>query len=77
LSLQGLGKILVRPLVWVIRLYQAIISSHFPGQCRFYPSCSNFAIEALQKHGLVGIFMAAKRILKCHPFAKGGSDPVR
>ncbi|HDS01217.1 MAG TPA: membrane protein insertion efficiency factor YidD [candidate division Zixibacteria bacterium] len=66
------------PLILIIRIYQVAISPLFPTQCRFHPSCSNYAIEALNKHGLKGIFMSIKRILKCHPFSKkSGYDPVR
>ncbi|NIP44140.1 MAG: membrane protein insertion efficiency factor YidD [candidate division Zixibacteria bacterium] len=66
------------PLILIIRIYQVAISPLFPTQCRFHPSCSNYAIDALNKYGLKGIFMSVKRILKCHPFSrKSGYDPVR
>jgi len=75
--LQIIVKILIKPLILIIRIYQLAIAPHFPTQCRFHPSCSNYAIEALNKHGLKGIYMSIKRILRCHPFSKGGYDPVR
>ncbi|MGV3043043.1 membrane protein insertion efficiency factor YidD [Staphylococcus rostri] len=60
-----------------IRFYQRFISPLTPPSCRFYPTCSNYAVEAIQVHGaLKGSWLAIKRILKCHPFHKGGFDPV-
>lgn len=62
--------------VGIIRLYQ-LLSSPFPPSCRFVPSCSNYAIEAIQKHGVLrGGWFALKRIFRCHPFNPGGYDPV-
>ena len=75
--MQGVSKVIVIPFIWAIRIYRAVISSHFPSVCKYYPSCSEYAIEALNKHGLKGVLMSIKRILRCHPFAKGGHDPVR
>lgn len=63
--------------VKIIRLYQIAISPIFPASCRFYPTCSNYSIEAISKHGVLkGLFLGTKRILKCHPFHEGGFDPV-
>ncbi|NLI60935.1 MAG: membrane protein insertion efficiency factor YidD [Clostridiales bacterium] len=60
-----------------IRLYQRFISPLFPNTCRFYPTCSNYAISALEKYGVLkGSLVAVKRILKCHPFHPGGYDPL-
>ncbi|MCL2720686.1 MAG: membrane protein insertion efficiency factor YidD [Treponema sp.] len=60
-----------------IRFYQLAISPHFPPSCRYYPSCSAYAYEAVCKHGFFqGCFLAVKRILRCHPFKRGGYDPV-
>jgi putative membrane protein insertion efficiency factor len=61
----------------LIRFYQQAVSPHFPPSCRYYPTCSNYAFEAVEKHGFVrGSLLAIKRILRCHPFLAGGYDPV-
>jgi uncharacterized protein len=63
--------------IGLIRFYQLFISPLFPPHCRFYPTCSQYALEAVKKYGVFrGGFMAIKRIAKCHPFHKGGYDPV-
>ncbi|MDR2554831.1 MAG: membrane protein insertion efficiency factor YidD [Fibromonadaceae bacterium] len=60
-----------------IKLYQKIHPAFFSGCCRFYPSCSNYAIEALEKHGIIkGTWLSIFRILRCQPFCKSGFDPV-
>ncbi len=59
-----------------IRWYQKYLSPLFPGTCRFRPTCSNYMIEAIQKHGFKGILMGIARILRCHPLSKVGYDPV-
>ena len=64
-------------LIWLITLYRKYSSPLKPACCRFTPSCSAYAIEALQKRGLlVGLLLATWRILRCNPFCKGGYDPV-
>lgn len=64
-------------LAFLIRLYQYLISPLLGPSCRFYPSCSHYAREALLKHGFFkGTYLAARRILRCHPFHPGGYDPV-
>ncbi|MGC5326503.1 membrane protein insertion efficiency factor YidD [Brevibacillus sp. SYSU BS000544] len=64
-------------LVWLIRGYQLFISPLKPPSCRFAPTCSHYAIEAIKMHGaLKGGWLAICRILKCHPFHPGGFDPV-
>ena len=64
-------------LVGGLRFYKRFISPLLPPACRFYPSCSQYAIEAIQTHGtLRGGWLAAKRVGRCHPFSKGGFDPV-
>jgi putative membrane protein insertion efficiency factor len=61
----------------IIKLYQKIISPLTPPSCRFYPTCSHYGVEAVEKHGaLKGTYLAVKRILRCHPFNEGGYDPV-
>ena len=63
--------------ILLIRFYQLFISPLFPPTCRFYPTCSRYAIEAIQKKGVLrGVLLAIKRIAKCHPFHPGGYDPV-
>lgn len=65
-----------RLLMGVVRLYQ-LLASPFPSPCRYLPSCSAYALEALDRHGaLKGSWLATRRILRCHPFARGGMDPV-
>jgi putative membrane protein insertion efficiency factor len=64
-------------LIKLIKLYQKHISSNTSSKCKYYPTCSNYAIEAIRTHGAFkGTFMAAYRILRCNPFSKGGYDPV-
>lgn len=60
-----------------IRVYQLLLSPIIGGQCRFYPSCSDYTHEAVSRHGVIkGIFLGARRLLKCHPLHPGGVDPV-
>ena len=64
-------------LLSMLRGYQYAISPLFGANCRFHPSCSDYAREAIEKHGtLAGTWLAAKRILRCHPYHPGGYDPV-
>ncbi len=64
-------------LVLLVRGYQVALSPLLPSSCRYYPTCSHYAIEALEKHGaLRGGWLALKRIARCHPFRPGGFDPV-
>lgn len=64
-------------LVGLVRLYQVGLSPLLPASCRYYPSCSAYAIEALERHGaLRGGWLALKRLGRCHPFRAGGFDPV-
>jgi putative membrane protein insertion efficiency factor len=66
-----------RLLIVLIRGYKRFISPLLGDNCRFYPTCSSYAIEALQVHGVCkGLVLAAWRILRCNPFCKGGLDPV-
>ncbi len=60
-----------------IRIYQRLISPLLPRRCRFVPTCSEYAVEAIGKHGVLrGSWLALRRFLKCHPFHPGGYDPV-
>jgi uncharacterized protein len=64
-------------LIGLIRLYQWLISPLLGPRCRFHPTCSHYAIEALQRHGLLrGSWLAARRVTRCHPLNEGGYDPV-
>lgn len=65
-------------LIGIIKAYQKSISPLLPKSCRFYPSCSQYASDAIDRHGpLKGILLAILRIMKCHPFHPGGYDPVK
>ena len=67
-------KPILLKLIWI---YQATISGFLGQRCRFYPSCSHYAMESIEKHGVVlGTTLATKRICKCHPFHPGGVDLV-
>ncbi|MFC2082995.1 membrane protein insertion efficiency factor YidD [Candidatus Bipolaricaulota bacterium] len=64
-------------LIFPIRVYQHLLSPALPNRCRFYPTCSNYAVEAIEKHGAAkGLWLAIRRLLKCHPLHPGGYDPV-
>ena len=66
-----------RVLLSALRFYKARISPALPPACRYAPSCSEYAIEAVERHGAWrGSFMAIRRVLSCNPFARGGYDPV-
>ncbi|MBR6223058.1 MAG: membrane protein insertion efficiency factor YidD [Lachnospiraceae bacterium] len=63
--------------IGIIRFYQRNISAYTPSSCKYYPTCSNYAIEAIEKYGAIkGGLLAFWRILRCNPFSKGGYDPV-
>lgn len=66
-----------KPLMLLIRVYRLLVSPILPPSCRFHPSCSEYAHEALESHGaLAGIFLSVKRLSRCHPYSAGGFDPV-
>jgi len=65
-----------RVVAYPARLYKRFISPFLPPACRFEPTCSVYAAEAIETHGLYGLWLAVKRILKCQPFHPGGYDPV-
>ena len=69
---------MIRSIVlWLIRLYQKTISRALPPSCRFIPSCSEYAYQAVEKYGLIkGGWLGIKRIARCHPLNPGGYDPV-
>ena len=73
----AVSRTIVAGLVLLVRGYQKLISPLIGPHCRFAPTCSQYAIEALAQHGVVrGLGLAVRRILRCHPFAEGGLDPV-
>jgi putative membrane protein insertion efficiency factor len=64
-------------LIALIRIYQLFVSPLLGNHCRFYPSCSQYAREAIEQHGaLRGVWLAIRRLLRCHPWHEGGVDPV-
>ena len=66
-----------RAILFLIRVYRRHLSPLFPPCCRFYPTCSTYAMQAVEKYGaLKGGWLAVKRILRCNPFNDGGYDPV-
>ncbi len=68
-----MGKILI----WIIRAYQWLLSPWLGNHCRFYPTCSHYAVEAIERHGpLRGSCLTLQRLLRCHPWHPGGVDPV-
>jgi putative membrane protein insertion efficiency factor len=67
-----------RTIIFLIDTYRRFISPYVPCECRYYPSCSSYAKEAIQKKGVVkGIFLALRRVLRCNPLYPGGYDPVK
>lgn len=79
--MMGIYKWIRQLLMWILLLpiyfYRACISPLLPPACRFTPTCSQYAIEAIKKHGPVkGLYLAIRRILRCHPWGGSGYDPV-
>ena len=73
-----IGRAISAALVHTIKLYQVTISPLFSAQCRFSPSCSHYAIEAIKTKPLViGLWLSSLRIIKCNPLNRGGYDPVK
>ncbi len=65
-------------IIFIIKLYHKYISRLYGNTCRFYPSCSSYTIESIQKYGIIkGLIKSIVRIMKCNPFNSGGYDPVR
>ncbi|MGC8826262.1 MAG: membrane protein insertion efficiency factor YidD [Anaerolineae bacterium] len=63
--------------LWLIKLYQMTISRLLPPSCRFYPTCSHYTYQAIDKYGVLkGGWLGLRRLLRCHPFNPGGYDPV-
>jgi putative membrane protein insertion efficiency factor len=73
---KGDGK-MRRIVIFLIKLYQTVLSPFLGQHCRFYPSCSEYSLEALEKHGVFrGLWLSIKRLSRCHPWHEGGVDPV-
>ena len=70
-------KLLLSPLTLLITFYQKFISPAFAPRCKYYPSCSSYALTAIQSHGLKGVAMAVCRVMRCTPWSHGGVDYVR
>ncbi len=76
-AVKGLAAVPQFLLILGVRLYQVALSPLLGGSCRYFPSCSAYAIEALERHGAMrGSWLAIRRIGRCHPFRPGGYDPV-
>jgi putative membrane protein insertion efficiency factor len=71
------SNILASPAIWLVHAYRRYVSPLLGPRCRFYPTCSAYAAEALERYGLArGGLLALRRIVRCHPFSEGGVDPV-
>jgi len=74
---QGLQRLTVLVLQGLIRVYQILLSPLLPPSCRYLPSCSDYTIEAIGRHGaIVGVGLAVRRLARCHPWGGSGYDPV-
>ena len=72
-----IGRLIARVLTALVRGYQLALSPLLPAACRYYPTCSAYAIEAIERYGAArGSWLAARRLARCHPFRPGGYDPV-
>jgi uncharacterized protein len=75
--MRTLQRVVAAPLIWAIIVYQRVISPMRPPTCRYYPSCSQYALTAIQRFGPVkGTWLAVKRLARCHPWTPGGVDHV-
>jgi putative membrane protein insertion efficiency factor len=75
--MRTLLRILSLPLIALIRIYQWVLSPYIGPKCRYEPTCSHYALDALKKYGLFkGIWLAVKRVSRCHPWGGHGVDPV-
>lgn len=78
ISLRKAGRPIRTFLIWFVRGYQVVISPALPQRCKYYPSCSQYAIDAIREYGaLRGFVLAGWRLLRCNPWSLGGYDPVQ
>ena len=71
-------KLLNKFLILIIKFYKYFISPYFPSNCRYLPTCSEYTKESVKKFGIMyGIWLGLKRIIRCHPWGKGGYDPIK
>ena len=76
-SRAGAGRLLAKVSLGALSFYRVAVSPYLPPACRFLPSCSAYATEAIQRHGAIkGLWLATRRLLRCHPFHVAGCDPV-
>ncbi|MBZ5610859.1 MAG: membrane protein insertion efficiency factor YidD [Acidobacteriia bacterium] len=67
-----------KAVIATLRCYKRFVSPLLPSACRFHPTCSEYMLEAVSKHGVLrGVWLGTRRLLRCHPFHEGGFDPVR
>ena len=72
-----IARIASKPLIWLVQFYRYAISPMLPPRCRFTPTCSEYACEAIERYGPVkGVALAIRRVGKCHPWHPGGYDPI-
>ncbi|MDT5349219.1 MAG: uncharacterized protein QOH91_2506 [Mycobacterium sp.] len=75
--MRGVGRAVARGLIYLIELYRHMVSPLRPASCRFIPTCSQYAVDALTEYGLIrGSWLAAARLAKCGPWHRGGWDPI-
>jgi hypothetical protein len=72
------SNLLKTVLIGMVKGYKYVLSPFLPPSCRFFPTCSTYTIQAIEKYGAIrGTYLGIRRILRCHPFSRGGYDPVQ